>query len=590
MSSSRLDPEARARARATERRLRRGSRAARSQLGATVALGCVATALIVAQATLLAHVVVDAFLGGASLSALAPQLGWLLAVSLARGAVDLGFEVSGRIGAARVMAELRSRLVGHLLVTRPGALSDERSGELATAAVQGVDALEAYYARYLPQVVLAALTPLAVLAWAVPRDWEAAAILAVTAPLIPVFMVLIGRLAEGATRRRFQRLTRLSARFLDLVGGLQTLRANGRAEAQADSIAAAGESYRRETMATLRIGFLSALVLELLAMIGVALVAATVGIQLAEGDLGLTAGLTVLILAPEVYMPLRKLGSEFHASADAMAAAERIFEVLDRPAAVRVPEHRVAAPDPGRAPLVLGGVSFSHPGRERVLDGVDLALAPGETVALVGPSGGGKSTLLSLLLRLAEPEAGEIACGGVDLRDVDPAEWRARLAWVPQRPTIFAGTVAENIRLARPRASLAATERAAFGAGLGPVLAGLPAGLDTRLGEGGRRLSAGQAQRVGLARAFLADAPLLLLDEPTAHLDVGTEAEVVAAIGRLAAGRTTLIVAHRAAVAECADRTVELRHGRIVAPVPMSMGRKPVRWSGFRPIDMEVGA
>ena len=200
--------------------------------------------------------------------------------------------------------------------------------------MQGVDALEVYYARYMPQAVLAALTPLAVLAWAVPRDWEAAAILAVTAPLVPVFMVLIGRLAEGATRRRWQRLSRLSARFLDLVGGLETLRANGRAEAQADSIAAAGESYRRETMATLRIGFLSALVLELLAMIGVALVAATVGIQLAEGALGLTAGLTVLILAPEVYMPLRRLGAEFHAGADAMAAAERIFEVLDQPAAV----------------------------------------------------------------------------------------------------------------------------------------------------------------------------------------------------------------------------------------------------------------
>lgn len=565
MSSSRQDPDARARARATQRRLSRSSRAARRQLGATVALGCLATALIVAQATLLAHVVVDAFLGGASLADLAPRLGWLLAISLARGAVDLGFEVSGRIGAARVMAELRARLVRHLLTERPGALSQERSGELATAAVQGVDALEAYYACYLPQAVLAALTPLVILAWAVPRDWKAAVILAITAPLIPVFMVLIGRLAEGATRRRWQRLTRLSARFLDLVGGLETLRANGRAAAQAESIAAAGESYRRETMATLRIGFLSALVLELLAMIGVALVAATVGIQLAEGSLGLTAGLTVLILAPEVYAPLRRLGSEFHAGADAMAAAERIFEVLDRPAAVRPPERRVTAPDPGRAPLEIAGVSFSHPGRERVLDHVDLTLAPGETVALVGPSGGGKSTLLSLLLRLAEPDGGSIACGGVDLGEVAPEDWRRRIAWVPQRPTIFAGTVAENIRLARPGANLAATDRAALEAGLGPLLTQLPEGLDTRLGEGGRRLSAGQAQRVGLARAFLTDAPLLLLDEPTAHLDAGTEAEVVAAIARLAAGRTALIVAHRAAAIRGADRVVELCGGRIVA-------------------------
>jgi thiol reductant ABC exporter CydD subunit len=562
MSSSRQDPDARARARATQRRLGRTSRAARAQLVATVALGLLATALIVAQATLLAHVIVDAFLGGVSLGDLVPQLIWLLGISLARGAVDFGFDVSGRIGAAKVMAELRSRLVRHLLRERPGALSEERSGELAAAAVQGVDSLEAYYARYLPQAVLAALTPLAVLAWAVPRDWEAAAILAVTAPLVPVFMVLIGRLAEGATRRRWQRLTRLSARFLDLVGGLETLRANGRAEAQAASIAKAGESYRRETMATLRIGFLSALVLELLAMIGVALVAATVGIQLAEGSLGLTAGLTVLILAPEVYMPLRRLGAEFHASADAMAAAEAIFEVLDRSPAV-VAGARRSAPDPAAAPVALRGVTFTHPGREVVLEGVDLELSPGETVALVGPSGGGKSTLLSLLLRLAEPDAGTIACGGVDLREVDLDAWRRRLAWVPQRPTIFAGTVAENIALGRPEASRPEIERAAHEAMLAPVLELLPDGLDTRVGEGARRLSAGQAQRVGLARAFLLDAPLVLLDEPTAHLDESTEREVVAAIDRLCIGRTALIVAHREAAVHGADRVVELRGGQI---------------------------
>jgi ATP-binding cassette subfamily C protein CydCD len=563
MSSSRQDPDARARARATQRRLGKTSRAARGRLAATVALGVLATALIVAQATLLAHVIVDAFLGGASVTDLVPQLAWLLAVSLARGAVDLGFEASGRIGAARVMAELRSRLVRHLLRVRPGALSEERSGELAAAAVQGVDALEAYYARYLPQAVLAALTPLAVLAWAAPRDWEAAAILAVTAPLVPVFMVLIGRLAEGATRRRWQRLSRLSARFLDLVGGLETLRANGRAEAQADSIAAAGESYRRETMATLRIGFLSALVLELLAMIGVALVAATVGIQLAEGSLGLTAGLTVLILAPEVYMPLRRLGSEFHAGADAMAAAETIFAVLDRPAAVSLPARPLPAPDPLDAPLALDGVTFSYPDREPVLRGVDLALAPGETVALVGPSGGGKSTLLALLLRLAEPASGSIACGGVDLREVDPEDWRRRLAWVPQRPTIFAGTIADNIALGRPEAGRGEIEDAALDARLGPVVDLLPDGLDTIVGEGGRRLSAGQAQRVGLARAFLLDPPLLLLDEPTAHLDADTEREIVAAVEHLTAGRTALIVAHREAAVRGADRVVELRDGRI---------------------------
>jgi thiol reductant ABC exporter CydD subunit len=560
------NPDSRSRARQAQRRLTRSSRAARAQLGAAAVLGLLATALIVAQATLLAHVIAGVFLGDESLADVTPLLLWLAAISLARGLVDAGFEASGRIGAARAMSELRSRLVRHLLLVRPGALQAERSGELATAAVQGVDALEAYFARYLPQVFLAALAPLAILAWTLPRDWEAAAILAVTAPLIPVFMVLIGRLAERSTRQRWRRLSRLGAQFLDLVGGLATLRANGRAEAQTRSIAAAGEAYRRETMATLRVGFLSALVLELLAMIGVALVAATVGIQLAEGKLGLTAGLTVLILAPEVYMPLRRLGAQFHASADGMAAAERIFEVLDEPGSVAIPARPLTVPDPGHAPLVLDGVRFAHAGRGEVLRGVDLALRPGETVALTGPSGGGKSTLLSLLMRLADPSAGAIHCGGTDLRDLEPSAWRRRIAWIPQRPTVFAGTIEENVRLAAPDASPERVEEALRRAGLADLVASLPDGAQTAVGEGGRRLSAGQAQRLGLARAFLRDAPLLLLDEPTANLDEETELAVADAVAELTAGRTALIVAHRPELARRADRVVELRDGLLAAP------------------------
>jgi ATP-binding cassette, subfamily C, bacterial CydD len=551
---------------AAQRRLTRESRAAWAHLALTTALGVLATVLIVAQATVLAHVVVRVFLGGASLGEVAPALLWLAAISVGRGLVDAGFEAGGRIGAARAMAELRSRLMRHLLTERPGALQDERSGELAAAAVQGVDALEAYFARYLPQAVLAVCAPLMILAWVLPRDWQAAAILAVTAPLIVVFMVLIGRLTERTTRRRWRRLARLSAHFLDLVGGLQTLRAHGRAAAQARSIEASGESYRHETMKTLRIGFLSALVLELLAMLGVALVAVTVGVQLASGDLGLTAGLTVLILAPELYMPLRRLGAQFHASADGIAGAERIFELLDRPAVVAMPSLARPAPDPSLAPLRLTGVRFSHPGREETLHGIELELAPGETVALTGPSGGGKSTLISLLLRLAEPQAGRIECGGVDLREVDLDQWRRRISWVPQRPTIFSGTIAENVRLPEPAAGEERVLEAVERAGLLELVRSLPEGLATRVGDGGRHLSAGQAQRLALARAFLRDAPLLLLDEPTANLDLETERAVAAAVERLAAGRTALIVAHRPELARCADRVVELRDGTIAAP------------------------
>lgn len=551
-------PGANQKARETQRRLGSTSQVARRHLIVTIILGFLQAALIIAQATLLAKVIAGVFMDGESFSDVAPMLVWLAVISGGRGLAATGFESAGRFGAARVMSELRGKLSRHLLLTRPGALQDEQSGDLVSSAVDGVAALENYFARYLPQVVLAGIVPVAILAWVVRYNWESAIILAVTAPLIIVFMVLIGLLTEKRTRKRWERMSRLSSHFLDLVGGLATLRANSQARSQAGSIEQVGEEYRRETMGALRIGFLSSLVLELLAMIGVAMVATAIGIQLVGGHLELVAGLTVLLLAPELYMPLRQLGAQFHASADGMAAAERIFEVIDRPPAVRSPDDPVATPDPIRRPVAMEGISFAWPGRERVLESVDLELRPGETVALVGPSGGGKSTLATLLLRLAEPESGRITCGGVDLAEVEPREWRRQITWVPQRPTIFAGTLAENLRLFNRDASdHEITEAVASGA-LGELVAGLPEGLETKVGEGGRRLSAGQAQRIALARALLSEAPLLILDEPTAHLDRETELELAAAISDAARGRTALIISHREQPIARADRTLHL--------------------------------
>jgi ATP-binding cassette, subfamily C, bacterial CydD len=550
--------------RETRRRLIRISAAARLHLAATVALGLLATAVVVAQATLLAHIVTRVFLGGATLSDVASSMWWLAGVSAARGLIAAGFESAGRYGAARVMAGLREGLVRHLLLARPGGLQDEHAGELAATAVQGVDSLEAYFARYLPQVVLSVLVPPAILGWVLPRNWQAAAILAVTVPLIPVFMVLIGKLAAHRARRRWRMLSLLSARFLDLVSGLETLRAYGHGEAGARAIGDAGERYRRETMATLRVGFLSALVLELAATLGTALVAVTIGVQLASGSLGLEAGLCVLILAPELYAPLRELGSQFHAGADGLAAAERIIEALDEPATVTVREPMLPAPDPAHAPVVLSGVRFAYPGRGTpVLDGVTLALEPARITALVGPSGCGKTTLALLVARLADPQDGTVACGGVDLRDVDPRAWRERVAWVPQRATMFAGSIADNVRLARPDASEADVAHALQAAGAGAVVASLPEGAQTRVGDGGRRLSAGQARRIALARAFLGDAPLVVLDEPTAHLDPDSAAAVESAVARLAEGRTVLLITHRREFARNCDRVFELRDGRV---------------------------
>lgn len=565
-------PDSSRRARETQRRLVRTSRSARAHIALTVGLGFAATALIIAQATLLATVIAGVFMDGDSPGDVAGLLVWLAVIAVARGLVSVGFESSGRFGAARVMSELRRRLSERLLLVNPATARDDHSGELVASAVDGVEALEAYFARYLPQVVLAATVPIAILVWVFPYDWKAGLILAITAPLIPIFMVLIGLLTEGRTRRRWSMLSRLSSHFLDLVAGLQTLRAYGRAEAQADSIADVGERYRRETMGALRVGFLSSLVLELLAMIGVAMVATAVGIQLASGTLELKAGLVVLLLAPELYMPLRQLGNQFHASADGMVAAESIFEVLDQPARVETPASPEPAPSPGEAGLDIGGLDLSFPGRGKVLDGLDLSISPGETLGLVGPSGGGKSTLVALILRLARPDAGTISCGGVDLDSVDPREWRRQIVWVPQRPTLFSGSLGWNLRLFEPEADDDAVAEAVGQAGLSELARGLPDGLETRVGDGGRRLSVGQSQRVALARAFLSRAPMVVLDEPTAHLDSDSEQTVAGAIGPLTAGRTAIVVSHRRRAIAGADRVLELRDGRLTPFEPELAG------------------
>jgi ATP-binding cassette, subfamily C, bacterial CydD len=558
----------------TDRRLLRETRAGRRQLRLAGALGIASAATIVAQASLLARLITGAAIHRQSLGELSIPLAALAVVIAIRALLVGGFEFSGRIGATQVMSELRGRLAEHLLLRSPVGREGERTGELTAAVVQGVDSLEAYFAGYLPQLVLATAVPLAVLLWVLPLDPIAAGALALSIPLLIVFMILIGKGAQAQAHSRWQTLGVLSGHFLDVVRGLPTLRAHRREAAQAEAIERIGERYRAETMGTLRIAFLSALVLELCAMLGTAFVAATIGIQLDGGHLSLQAGLTVLLLCPELYAPLRAVGQQFHASADGLAAAERILAVLDEPA--RVAWHVDATarrarsprlPDPAIQPLRFEAVSFAYPDRSsQVLADFDLVLEPGCSTALVGSSGAGKSTVAALILRLIDPLAGSITCGGVDVGELHPDAWRRQIAWVPQRARLFAGTIAENIALGAPNASRDAISNAAREATLDELLAGLPHGLDTRVGEGGRGVSAGQAQRIALARAFLRNARLVVLDEPTAHLDRETAGAIAAAIERLARGRTALLITHDSRLVAHAARTAEINDGRATYP------------------------
>ena len=394
--------------------------------------------------------------------------------------------------------------------------------------------LETYFGRFLPQLVLALVVPVAVVVWIVPVDLLSALLMLLTLPLVPVFMVLIGRYTARDTRSRWQALALLSNHFLDVVRGLPTLRAFNRGQAQVSSLAATTDRYRRATMRTLRVSFLSGAVLELAATLGVALVAVTVGVRLVDGGIGLQAGLTVLILAPELYAPLRSLGAQYHASADGLAVTERLLDLGEAPLAraqLREPRPHRALHD---AVVRLERVSYCYPARPAVvLQDIDLELHPGETLALVGPSGSGKSTVAALLLGLDTPTQGRVCVGNVDLSSCDLASWRRQVAWVPQSPTIFRGTVAHNIRLGAPTADDDQVRTAVRLAGA-EFVHDLPDGLQTIVGDGGRPLSAGQRQRVALARAFAVDAPFVILDEPTANLDPLNARAVSEAIGRLA--------------------------------------------------------
>ena len=548
-----------------DRRLLRHARAARGYLAVVVVLGLVLTALVLAQAGLLARALAGAAPGVGTV-ALWPVLVSLLAVVLARSVTVYGGEVAALRASASVKSQLRRRLAAQVLRLGPAWLGGQRTGEIATLATRGLDALDPYFARYLPQLVLACLVPLAVAVRVALADWISALIIVVTLPLIPVFTVLVGLPARARARRQWLLLARLGGHFLDVVEGLTTLKVFGRARPQAEVIGRVTDEHRTATMSVLRVAFLSALVLELTAALATALVAVEVGLRLLGGHIGYEAALLVLLLTPEAFLPLRAVAMHFHASMEGMAAAGRVCDLLDiKPPRTGAAPRGSAAVDLGRQAITLDGVCLSYPGRDRpALDGVSLTIAPGERIAVAGASGAGKSSLLALLLRFVEQSDGRIEAGGLPLDSIAMDAWRRQIAWVPQHPALMSGSVAANIALGQAGASRDAIAFAAGLAGADGFIRALPHGYDTPLGERGLRLSAGQRQRIALARAFLRDAPLLLLDEPAAHLDPVTAGQILDAVERLMAGRTAILVSHGVRWPGGADRTLTLDGGRVV--------------------------
>ena len=533
-------------------------------LALAAGLGIAGGFVLLAQALIVAGVVHRVMVNGAGYREVLPQLLRLPPLMLVRAALSWASERVAFAASALVRQEVRNDLFQRLLDAGPLRLKGDRAGEVATVIVDGVEALEGYYSRYLPHLAVMAMVPLSILAAVVPADWISAGIMLFTAPFIPFFTILIGRGAERLNQRQWQSLARLGGYFLDRVNGLATLRMFNASRREAGMIARISDDYRLATMSVLYVAFLSALVLEFFATVSVALMAVIIGFRLLKGGMAFQDGFTVLLLAPEFYLPLRLMGNYYHARMEAIGAAERIFSMLDTPVAPRP-----LAPCPLPAITLLRicfeDVSFRYtPDSAPAIDGVTLSLTSGERVALVGPSGAGKSTLAALLLCFALPEQGRVMVNGVDLAQCDPDQWRRLVAWVPQRPHIFHGTMRDNIRLGRRDAADPDILRAAGLARCEEFIARLPQGLDTVIGEQGAGLSGGQARRIALARVFLKDSPLIITDEPTAGLDARSEAMVRESLNELARGRAVLSIAHRLATLEDADRVVVMNEGRIV--------------------------
>ncbi len=535
-----------------------------NRLKLAVVFGLFSGWLLILQAGCLAKAVSGVIFDQRTLHDVMPWLWALLVIFVIRASLAWASEWAAQAAAQQVKLSLRKTLYDRIRQLGPAWLSEQRTGDMVNTLSDGVEALEAYYARFIPAIALTALVPLSILVFIFPIDWISGLVMLGTAPLIPLFMILIGKGAERRNQKQWQQLAHMSAHFLDVIQGLTSLKLFNASRREAVMIARISDDYRKTTLSVLRLAFLSSFALEFFSTVSIAIVAVLIGFRLFWGELDFLYGFFVLLLAPEFYLPLRNLGTHYHARMAAIGAADNMLKILEAPVAPYPLGPDKGKPLAGPIGITLESVGHTYPDGRRGLDRLSLSIEPGEPIALVGPSGAGKSTLLNLLLGFMPLEEGQIRVNGEPLQSIDPRQWRKNLAWVPQRAHLFQGTLADNIRLARPDADQAAVEAAAKRAHAHAFIQQLPDGYQTQIGEGARGLSGGQIQRLALARAFIKDAPLVILDEATAHLDPESEALIRQAVEELSRERTLIMVAHRLITVRNLPRILVLDQGRLV--------------------------
>ena len=545
-----------------DKRLLRLTIPVKQNLILTVIFGLLAAMAVIGEAYLISEVINNIFLQGSSLLLVQNIIFLIIGFSLLKFIFTWAEQSFANKVATYVKNKIRKDISDYIFKLGPNYTKSERTGDIANTLINGVEKLDAYFSQFLPQLFLSALVPIFILFFVFPIDLLSGVVFLLTAPLIPLFMIFIGSVAEKLNKKQWKSLSLMSAYFLDVIQGLTTIKLFGRTDHVLNKVGIISELFRKSTMKVLRIAFLSALVLEMFSTISIAIIAVEIGLRLMNGHLEFQPALFILILAPEFYNPIRQLGTKYHAGMEGIAAAHSIYKILETP--IPYPETNKSLIDFNFNKITFQNVHFSYEDNQEALSGISFSIKPKTITALVGESGSGKTTTINLLLKFLEPTQGNIFFDDIKLNEINRDDWLKHIGWISQNPYLFHASIKENILIAKEDATDDELLTALKLAKLDKLIDNLPNGPDTIVGERGTRLSGGEAQRVALARAFLKDAPILILDEPTANLDPTTESEMIESINKLTKNRTVVMIAHRLNTIKKADNILVFSKGKII--------------------------